>query len=1121
MIGVRDLLFFDKYGNNYGFVYDENTNLWSGTIYIDEVSRGLFETQRIMVMQKYIKYAESNELEDLSDVYSQLVNPTYTYEYGKPNYENSPNDYYLFEWDNSIKEVDEINLYGIDDSEICDQTPDTSSLTYNEYTCPRIKFTSGIKVDDLIDAQQQVSRVQTTQPYKDEYTYNNGSDIDDSVSFIDICFCNADDKYNTFRRDLMLYYVDCSASDEVRTLVGVFTVYAESIEEDERLSVMCGNLGYDIDNIDFTIFKDTDIKEQLIDYDFMNLKRKEALMEGHNIYSYIGSYKSVLNAIKFFGYDNVSIKEWWKNVNVNSEDYGKYFVATSYSLENHEAIKGKTNITLPNKNFRKVPKLTLAYKINALQRVQNTSQYVQADSSYYGHGYPATDEQFTYTIEEAVIKLFGLKRKLDKVFLPLTTKIVDVVGEADSFYASVVTHVMTANMTENTYAGNPVDFDIIGGDEYDCFYLEDLRPFGLYDLRDPNYSGYNMVGESLSGGVSYIPNGNNTKSFITATPDTRLSELGLQNIGGMNTNYSLDDSSLLTFQGLTHDNPQDALQHPTLFPLGGDLQDISSLQSIYSSCVPPNELYPKVFDGVYGSDEPMWRYYPFYTQMLESQGEPHNNYFLAHFSDYYPNLSHNAVPANTFDYDSAEYLPDTEYAVSGALVRLKFDNGDICSRIQWDIYKPETDTPEFHTKILGMFSDGYGDIGVVLPYVGTYDIVMTVYGFDNSISVKTKQNCVTVEPREVEMTGWCVMAREYCGWNSEICWNDATFEWRLPIINNASTSENKSASYESMDRATFVGEYVDETEPDSTMYYYEFEDAYFGLQGVQEPMGYGARLVSVGPYYWKNLDCNWDDLSHLWWDAMCISGDLPAYFEFGYFDMSGNCTSSPNQSDTIKDNWLEIVGADYRYGDFRFPSNLSGGVNELSNAVRLLNECNDPVISRYHYSWVYDYTGNGNGNPDIAANEPIGFKIVGVAKSVNRSADILYAGIVDTAHHAIPQNGSLVIQNNDTNPCRNQFRYLSNTLSYNPNWFNCVYINNVTRIPRYTDVSFNYSNCKIVGKKNPKWTITNLNTGTVYESTRKNYRRMFRERGCYEIALTLEDNNGNTYSAKRNMLIIE
>ena len=37
----------------------------------------------------------------------------------------------------------------------------------------------------------------------------------------------------------------------------------------------------------------------------LNEKRKELMMEGSNIYPYIGSYKAIINAIKFFGYENL------------------------------------------------------------------------------------------------------------------------------------------------------------------------------------------------------------------------------------------------------------------------------------------------------------------------------------------------------------------------------------------------------------------------------------------------------------------------------------------------------------------------------------------------------------------------------------------------------------------------------------------------------------------------------------------------------------------------------------------------------------------------------------------------------------------------------------------------
>ena len=73
-----------------------------------------------------------------------------------------------------------------------------------------------------------------------------------------------------------------------------------------------------------------------------------------------------------------------------------------------------------------------------------------------------------------------------------------------------------------------------------------------------------------------------------------------------------------------------------------------------------------------------------------------------------------------------------------------------------------------------------------------------------------------------------------------------------------------------------------------------------------------------------------------------------------------------------------------------------------------------------------------------------------------------------------------------------------------------------------TCTMFVYDKCQIAGKDKPKWRITNIddpNASDIYfESKYLTY--LFKDLGRYEIALELEDSNGNKYSKSRNMLVI-
>lgn len=1037
-MNFKDLLFFDKQGINYGFVYDETTNTWTGNIFIDDVSRGLFETQQIYLMQRFVVKAESDTVKN-----DQLINPIYTYEYGLPVVDTE-NGYFVFEFDDLVKDVNEINLFGIKETEVECEPEDTSALAYNEYNCPEPEFLTSVFVTDLTEDEVNISEIyvdETTNLYTQTYTHT--PDITKDCKIINLCFCNTEDEYNTFRRDLKMYYVEGEGTEVTKTLVATLSVYAESIEEDERLSVMCKNLGYDISNVDFSIFKESDIKEQLINYELMNRKRKEILMEGSNIYTYIGSYKALVNAIRFFGYDNVAIKEWWKNVDVESPHFNKEFLATSYSLENNEVIKTDTNITLPSKKFRKTNKISLSYKINEL-----TDQ----ETGYEEHTYPQTKESFDYSVEEAVIKLYGLKRKLEKEFLPLNTHIVDIIGEADSFYVLNLNSTVSGNLSNDIKSGIKVDFEVLGGDENGEFYLEDLRPFGLFEVKD----------ESIAG-------------------EGTIDDFGLQGLNQYNTNWASPEST--------------------------PIQMTASEAGVESYERKPYDMVGSSLWGVYGKvDEPKWEYYDWWVTENEKKG----NYYLANFSYYYPNLKYNSPVSPVLDLDSNEHLPDTlETAIPGALVRLNLIDSNVekYSRVEWVVCKDGDDEPKFYISISGLISRGYNDIGIVLPYVGEYSVTVTVYDWNNSVSTKTKVSCIKVLPKNVEFMGWAVFMESTVNWLSNIPIDQLSFcTYDLPIYNSNTSSDLLTSFYEGVNRNDFIGEYIDEDDVDSSITNFTFTDK-------------DGLLVenSTGPYFWNNLSCTYNEVEHLYWDATVISGDIPTYFEFGYFDENGDFVDSPDgNNDTMDGKFLEIVDEDNNYDVF-YIQHTDPSSTPLTDIVNQLNSSNKPVISKFTYKWVYDedyaeHVIDPDFNPDI----PNGFKIIAVSKDMQYK--IKYVGVVDGEHLAYKDRmNNLHIQKDPNNK---QLRVHINQVTYNPTFSSIVLLNRFKSIPAYTDLNFSYTNCKISGKTSPHWIFTNLNTGTIYASNHKHFHRMFKERGCYEVKLELEDVNGNKYEGSRVMFKI-
>lgn len=1124
MQNIKDLVFFNKRGITYNFDYNETDNMWTGSIFIEPVSKGLFETEKIIIVQKYLMLSETNVFDESND--PDFSNPVNTYEYGYPSTFHGLNstDSYMFEWDPSIKEVDEIQMFGF--NRLVCPPEDTSALTYHEYDCPEIEFMSNVYVENLVDNPIEyvgIGHDEQKNIYQIQYTKN--SSWSNNYADINICFCNRDDEYSTFRRDLLMYYVDADINS-TKQLIGRFSVYAKSIEEDERLTTICQNLGYDINNIDFSIFQDSDIKEQLIDNALMNEKRKEVIMEGHNIYSYIGSYKSLINAIRFFGYDNVTIKEWWKNVDVTSEHYGKHFMASSYSLKDHEVIHTDTNVKLPSKKYRKTGKLTLSYNINDLH-TDSDDKLVMAESSYYGHSYPETNEQFTYTIEEAVIKLYGLKRKLEKEFLPLTTKIIDIIGEADSFYANVIRTNPSQNVYFENVSGPKNDFSILGSQD-GCFYIEDLRPFGIHNSQLPHGDG--IVGEIRKGSASFI--GGGYQSLYDVNTGTDIVSFGQNKLENYNTNFDkLNTGSNLTgstdFQGYSKDWDLNTLAN---LNISGNLSEI---EAIGGNANPPYELDNDslfaVLGNTYNASDP-WIYY---VQSNNNSKNKYCNYYLAEFSNYYPNLTNNAMHANEFDDDFNTHLPDNENIPIGALVELKIDETDgtremlqcnwdeigdmtwqylnlYCnnvSRVEWTIHKDEDKNPGFDVTIGGTIANGYSDIGIVLPYVGSYDVTMKLYDWNNNVKLIKKEHEICVCAKEVEFTGWCRMKTKTINWNSQRSWESLSCIWDFPFANNYTWNDMKSATFDAMDRGAFLGQYEGTNDIDESVMIYNF----INNNGFLEE-------DNRGPYFWNNLNVAWQDMDHLWWNAMNITGDIPCYFEFGFFDQSGNPTNSPTgTNDALSGKWLEIVDKNNNYAAFRFPSSSSSSLNYIADVTRQLNETTDPILGSFYYSYIWD-KNSSNSEDTYNLDIPQGFRILAVSKNHGKTGDVKHVGIVSNQYHAYTDMNNMLHARKD--PDNKQLVFYTNSVECNPNWNDVVCINNITEIPNYTDVNFNYSNCRIYGKKNPIWTFKNLNNGKTFTSTKKNFHRLFKDKGCWEVSLQLNDTNGNVYEKTRNMFII-
>ena len=914
--------------------YDSSTDKWTGDIFLPQVSVNLFEVGQIFILQKMV------------DKVSNTFMFGYPHAYEQQSYDCNWN----ISWETA--QPDKIFLFQFNK----DFNTGTQSALVQEPDGPPL-----IKVDKLI-APLEYDANQTINP--------DGFIVTDQIKSealqIDITFSSEFE--NTYKRKLIV-------TDEcTNTIIAEFTVYAESIEEDERLRVMTQNMGYNVIESDSTVFRDTNIKEALPDFVEINLKRKEIMMEGSNIYPFIGSYKGLINAIKFFGYDNLKLKEFWKNVNANSPQFGKYIQSSSVDLFSPTAQFDDKKITLPNKNFRKTSMFELIYRINRIVPNRFTDEDL-----------PITEELQDFTIEEILIKLFGLKRKLENEYLPLNAHIKGITAEADFFGLLEVTNTISRNDTNTIRAGINTDFKVSPAA---CTYLEDLRVFDSFCLEEaaivgqavinfcnayiaPLAAGKAAVGQNMI--INYTPGQTLPPPPIGPDPNSVLGALqdggnvSIQSVAGVYAAYfsryapnlnrtqrnyvegessrSLPDQpgvktgALVTltndsFNNITWNNINSTWDQLTnandFFTFDFNVQG-AAVGDVYTISDPDTGV--SVSHTVISGDTIQTITTSIYNQIAAlktSQTDPWLWFDWSQITnDIGPCIRAYGNDVNRFkttvtlansasggQFTAIQLPGETLFTWDG------LQSGNF-TEIEWTIYKDASDiSPAYYYQIRGSIGQ-YGTLPITLPYVGNYNVEMKLFDLYNNISSSVKESAICVDSKEVEYSGWYQSRKKRYSWSSEgeYTWKNYGSLWDLPISPTMTWEEETPSLYDSLNRinailATFgVGTSTD-----------------FTIANFQNT---GAASFS-GPYQWKNLNdrsCTWNNAYHLWWDMTSTTGDTPAFFEF---------------SEMKPDTYLQITDLNGEVGTHYFDA----ATYTLGEAVDQLNVSTDPIINKYVYNLV-------------------------------------------------------------------------------------------------------------------------------------------------------------------------
>lgn len=199
-------------------------------------------------------------------------------------------------------------------------------------------------------------------------------------------------------------------------LIAEILVNSQSIGQDERFDTLAQNFGLPNSKDIPHLFKEADINEALPDWQLVNTKGKHMVIDHSEIVPFIGTYKGLINAIKWLGYEDIKIKEWFVNVKDNKK--------LSLYVPYEAADRTKTILYFSQderKNLKKLNQLNLIYCI--------TRETGEIDE----WGNPLTEECYEYNITEVLTKLKSLKDWLEKNIIGVNARITDVTGEGVYF----------------------------------------------------------------------------------------------------------------------------------------------------------------------------------------------------------------------------------------------------------------------------------------------------------------------------------------------------------------------------------------------------------------------------------------------------------------------------------------------------------------------------------------------------------------------------------------------------------------------------------------------------------------------------------------------------------------
>ncbi len=1129
-IKTGNLHFFNKKGDNLNLFFDSVSGLYRGNYVLSEkpVSVELIESEQIIILEK---------------VFSEQYQ---TFKYVKPTTTLDDESEFIFEIDRDSEDTFFTFDITLDDDKNYYINKDLSQVIESTYDS---SFTD-VDLDGTI--YTNIPNSYDINKLREDY---NTANIGFSAS-----------TENSYVGKVNIYITNQTEKSQIAEIF----FFVDTIAEDTRLPLLLETLGHTINTKDFLIFDTTNVNEEEIDFNIVNKKRKELLLEFHNIFPYLGSYKALINIVKFFGYESLSIKEYWQNVKADSENFGKKRPVDIESVLLNSNNSEELADLFPSKVFRKTNTFGMYYQIT-----EETGEFDE-------DGLPITEETFDFTIDEILVKLYALKDKLKKYFLPLNSRIIDIVGEALYYTKVEINYWQSFNRVDDVSININPTFEV-SPSKYG--FIEDLRPLEWVGAK---------IGPDL---------------LLDGTTELDVREFTLTN--------SFFNNTLRIFDAISGVGYEIVAEYEST--------DESNMRRLYEGLIklgaPFNEMYinldgnkilfverykttsdfqASTEQGQFAGTPPSLTFEDYLNgeQPIENYGNAYLQYFFDRSFNIL-NLDNNEdIPVGypiilkntSFDVnwdsldvtwnllDEKHNYNDFNFSDEPGFPSSDYNNGDDpFSGISWDdignsnfyeiewfIYKnKDDDTPYWEASVKGNPKD-FKEWSLNLPYAGEYTVELTLYDMYGSFSRNKEVSYITVEQKQPNFTAWKIMDLYDITWDDldDITWDNMNSTWDLPFLPNSLTDDS-IITWHSIDRVEFYQNLVK-------------QDALLRSKG------------DINSQTWKNLGdkVSWEDLDHVYWDELS-----PTFTKFYISEIGPTSQATITVFDEV-DNPLESF-------TFSRNNNIQNQYHDFIDQIYDLNQEDYPILT----SFIYEY------RPIVSFGQPTIQQIVAVSKQFDKPKRYFFKSqVCEISSYTTPLNGygaigdssacfdiygssliqgygatsdgiiaidnisytipnsatSLSLLNDDLNnnspfgewefnivksyqgatgDLRDE-KIIASKINYTgddihnikySNVFGTKYARSITTnatwtsldvlyyqrdVKPYTQIYFNYDISKMPGFKNPKWKISKVDTGEViFEWLNKYMVYLFTDEGEYTISLELEDTNGNKKTIAKNGLV--